>query len=68
MAEASVAVKIPPRIPPMTIMTSSRLGRASKKAFAAWAQVGRSETGYPRCLAIPAQTSMMDRPIRMPGK
>ena len=27
------------------VFASSRLGKASKNAFAAWAQVGRSETG-----------------------
>ena len=45
MAEASVAVKMPPRIPPMTTTTSSRLGMASQKARITMAKEGRSATG-----------------------
>ncbi len=67
MALASVAVKIPATIPPITITMSKRLGIARKKVRTPSESPGRPATGYRRRTAITPPTSMSARPNRMPG-
>ena len=63
----SVAVKIPLTIPPITMMMSSRLGRASRVMRTASFIPGNPEVGYLCFLAYTKATAMEPRPMRMPG-
>ncbi|EJW96578.1 hypothetical protein EVA_15314 [gut metagenome] len=68
MAEASVAVKNPAKIPPMTITNNIKLGIALMNTRAASGNATLSPTGYPFLTAKIAATSIMDIPVSIPGR
>ena len=68
MAEASVAVKKPNTIPPITIKSNKILGRALIKLEMILLKLLLFKTGYPFLFAQIAATIIRKNPIMIPGR
>ena len=65
--EASVAVKTPVTIPPITTTNSNKLGKASKKVLSIVPKLLRSPAGYFFFLIQKVATNISASPIKIPG-
>ena len=67
MAEPSVAVNTPFRIPPITMIIKSRLGRASHSTLSASLGVTEKVDTYPLLFAMYPAINIREIPQAMPG-